>query len=96
MEDLLLKAQTLTEALPYIKRTWGKTVVIKYGGAAMTDPALRESVASRRRADEARRHQPGHRARRRAGHHGLHGAARDAGASSSTACASPTTPRWRS
>jgi acetylglutamate kinase len=46
MEDLLLKARTLTEALPYIKRTWGKTVVIKYGGAAMTDPALRESVAS--------------------------------------------------
>jgi acetylglutamate kinase len=46
VQDLLLKAQTLTEALPYIKRTWGKTVVIKYGGAAMTDPALRESVAS--------------------------------------------------
>jgi acetylglutamate kinase len=46
VEDLLLKARTLTEALPYIKRTWGKTVVIKYGGAAMTDPALRESVAS--------------------------------------------------
>lgn len=46
MIDLLAKAQTLTEALPYIKRTWGKTVVIKYGGAAMTDPALRESVAS--------------------------------------------------
>ena len=46
MKDLLLKAETLTEALPYIKRTWGKTVVIKYGGAAMTDPALREHVAS--------------------------------------------------
>jgi acetylglutamate kinase len=46
VEDLLLKAHTLTEALPYIKRTWGKTVVIKYGGAAMTDPALRDMVAS--------------------------------------------------
>ncbi|HEY3317319.1 MAG TPA: acetylglutamate kinase [Coriobacteriia bacterium] len=46
MEDLLQKARTLTEALPYIKRTWGKTVVIKYGGAAMTDPALRDMVAS--------------------------------------------------
>ncbi|MBE0476929.1 MAG: acetylglutamate kinase [Coriobacteriia bacterium] len=46
MIDLLDKARTLTEALPYIKRTWGKTVVIKYGGAAMTDPELRESVAS--------------------------------------------------
>ncbi len=46
MEDLLGKAETLTEALPWIKRTWGKTVVIKYGGAAMTDPVLREHVAS--------------------------------------------------
>jgi acetylglutamate kinase len=46
MKDLFLKAATLTEALPYIKRTSGKTVVIKYGGAAMTDPVLREHVAS--------------------------------------------------
>ena len=46
MKDLLAKAETLTEALPYIKRTWGRRVVIKYGGAAMTDPALREQVAS--------------------------------------------------
>ncbi|MEI7814230.1 MAG: acetylglutamate kinase, partial [Coriobacteriia bacterium] len=46
MKDLFLKAATLTEALPYIKRTSGKTVVIKYGGAAMTEPELREHVAS--------------------------------------------------
>jgi acetylglutamate kinase len=46
MKDLLDKAEILTEALPYIKRTWGRTVVIKYGGAAMTNPALREQVAS--------------------------------------------------
>jgi acetylglutamate kinase len=46
MKDLLAKAETLTEALPYIKRTWGRRVVIKYGGAAMTNPALREQVAS--------------------------------------------------
>ncbi len=46
MKDLLAKAATLTEALPYIKRTYGKTIVIKYGGAAMTDPELREHVAS--------------------------------------------------
>ncbi|NTU71360.1 MAG: acetylglutamate kinase [Coriobacteriia bacterium] len=46
MKDLLAKAATLTEALPYIKLMYGKTVVIKYGGAAMTDPALREHVAS--------------------------------------------------
>jgi len=46
MKDLLAKAETLTEALPYIKRTNGKTIVIKYGGAAMTDPELRRHVAS--------------------------------------------------
>ena len=46
MMDLLAKAETLTEALPYIKRTYGKTIVIKYGGAAMTNPKLREQVAS--------------------------------------------------
>jgi acetylglutamate kinase len=37
--------QTLLEALPYIRDFHGKTVVIKYGGAAMTDPVLREEFA---------------------------------------------------
>jgi acetylglutamate kinase len=36
---------TLLEALPYIRDFHGRTVVIKYGGAAMTDPALREEFA---------------------------------------------------
>ena len=36
---------TLLEALPYIREFHGKTVVIKYGGAAMTDPLLREDFA---------------------------------------------------
>ena len=36
---------TLLEALPYIREFHGKTVVIKYGGAAMDDPALREEFA---------------------------------------------------
>src|SRR5205807_9583187 len=36
---------TLLEALPYIREFHGKTVVIKYGGAAMTDPILREEFA---------------------------------------------------
>ena len=40
-----LKAQTLAEALPYIKRFHGKTIVVKYGGNAMTDPALQKSFA---------------------------------------------------
>jgi acetylglutamate kinase len=36
---------TLLEALPYIREFHGKTVVIKYGGAAMTDPELNEEFA---------------------------------------------------
>ena len=36
---------TLLEALPYIREFHGKTVVIKYGGAAMTDAALRDQFA---------------------------------------------------
>ena len=35
----------LLEALPYIREFHGKTVVIKYGGAAMNDPSLREEFA---------------------------------------------------
>ena len=38
-------AEVLTEALPYIKRFNGKTIVIKYGGNAMTDDALKNSFA---------------------------------------------------
>ncbi|MDQ6822862.1 MAG: acetylglutamate kinase [Actinomycetota bacterium] len=36
---------TLLEALPYIREFHGRTVVIKYGGAAMTDPTLKEEFA---------------------------------------------------
>lgn len=38
-------AKVLTEALPYIQRFAGKTIVIKYGGNAMTDPELENSFA---------------------------------------------------
>ncbi len=38
-------AQVLTEALPYIQRFSGKTIVIKYGGNAMVDNALKNSFA---------------------------------------------------
>ena len=38
-------AQVLTEALPYIQRFTGKTVVVKFGGNAMVDPELHESFA---------------------------------------------------
>ena len=38
-------ARVLTEALPYIQRFTGKTVVVKYGGSVMGDPELQESFA---------------------------------------------------
>src|ERR1700687_6082399 len=41
-----LKARILAEALPYIRRFHGKTIVIKYGGNAMTEPQLQASFAS--------------------------------------------------
>jgi acetylglutamate kinase len=41
----LRDVETLLEALPYIREFHGRTVVIKYGGAAMEDPALREEFA---------------------------------------------------
>jgi acetylglutamate kinase len=41
----VLKAQILAEALPYIRRFHGKTIVVKYGGNAMTEPALQRSFA---------------------------------------------------
>ena len=39
------KAEILAQALPYIRRFHGKTLVIKYGGNAMTDPALQAAFA---------------------------------------------------
>jgi acetylglutamate kinase len=39
------KAKILGEALPYIKRFYDKTIVIKYGGNAMTDPKLQDGFA---------------------------------------------------
>jgi acetylglutamate kinase len=39
------KAEILAQALPYIRRFHGKTIVIKYGGNAMSDPALQQDFA---------------------------------------------------
>ena len=39
------QAQILAQALPYIRKFHGKTMVIKYGGNAMTDPALQRAFA---------------------------------------------------
>jgi acetylglutamate kinase len=43
--DVLEKAHVLAEALPYIREFTGRTVVIKYGGHAMEDPALADLFA---------------------------------------------------
>ena len=45
VQKLIDKADVLVEALPYIRRFYEKTIVIKYGGHAMTDEALRASFA---------------------------------------------------
>ncbi|HXG24522.1 MAG TPA: acetylglutamate kinase [Chthonomonadales bacterium] len=39
-----IRAEVLIEALPYLRRFYGKTVVVKYGGNAMTDEKLKEQV----------------------------------------------------
>lgn len=44
MEVLIKKAGILIEALPYIQKLYGKTVVIKYGGNAMINDELKNSV----------------------------------------------------
>lgn len=44
-EALLRTAATLTEALPYMRRHSGKTIVIKYGGHAMGDETLADNFA---------------------------------------------------
>ncbi len=44
MELCVQKANVLIEALPYIQRFHGKTIVVKYGGSAMIDHRLQESV----------------------------------------------------
>jgi len=45
MQKLIEKAEVLIEALPYIRRFYHKTIVIKYGGAAMADEDLKEGFA---------------------------------------------------
>src|SRR5688572_26658489 len=43
--DAGTKAEILVEALPYIRRFWGRTIVVKYGGNAMTDDDLARTFA---------------------------------------------------
>jgi acetylglutamate kinase len=46
MEEYIQKAKILSEALPYFRKFYGKTVVIKYGGSAMENEGIREKTAS--------------------------------------------------
>ena len=46
MSENFTKASVLTEALPYIKKYIGKTIVIKYGGNAMLNDELKKSIVS--------------------------------------------------
>ena len=45
MQELIAKANVLMEALPWIRRFYGTTIVIKYGGHAMVDERLKEEFA---------------------------------------------------
>jgi len=45
MKELIKKADILLEALPYIKKFWGRTIVVKYGGHAMVSETLRSGFA---------------------------------------------------
>jgi acetylglutamate kinase len=47
VQDLIAKAETLLEALPYIQKFNGATFVVKYGGSFMDSPdaSVRQSVA---------------------------------------------------
>ena len=44
MDTIIKKAEILIEALPYIQKLYGKTVVIKYGGNAMINDELKNSL----------------------------------------------------
>ena len=45
-ENITLEAKVLAEALPFLKRFHGKTIVVKYGGNAMTEERLKQSFAN--------------------------------------------------
>ncbi|UCF87067.1 MAG: acetylglutamate kinase [Nitrospiraceae bacterium] len=45
MKNIMNKANVLIEALPYIRRYYGKTFVVKYGGAAMVEEKLKDAFA---------------------------------------------------
>lgn len=44
MNEYAVKAQILVDALPYITKLNGKTIVIKYGGSALTDPVVKDTI----------------------------------------------------
>ena len=58
------RANTLIEALPYIQKLYGKTIVVKYGGAAMKDEELKTFSRGYNSA-EIRRDEPHSSTRRR-------------------------------
>jgi acetylglutamate kinase len=46
MEQYIEKAKILSEALPYFRKFYGKSVIIKYGGSAMENESIRQSTAN--------------------------------------------------
>ena len=66
------KADALLEALPYFQQFRGRTVVVKYGGAAMEKSRARRERPARHRLSRGGRHQPRRGPRRRQGDHRRH------------------------
>ena len=87
--DALAKAAVLAEALPWLERFHGATVVVKYGGNAMTRRRAAAGLRRRRRVPAAGGPAPGRRARRRPADQRDARPARRRPASSAAACASP-------
>ena len=55
-EEAIAKAGTLIEALPWLQQLRGRTVVVKYGGSAMADEALRAGFAAERVTMQSEEH----------------------------------------
>ncbi len=84
------KGRILAEALPYIRAYHGKTLVIRFGGEAMTDPALKAGFARDVALLRLVGMKPDRRARRRLAHRRTAAADGHRGAPARPACASPT------
>ena len=96
LEEAIAKADTLIEALGWIRQFRDKVTVIKLGGSVMEDDDGAAARADRHRLHGNGRHAAGRRPRRRSGDQPRHGGGGHRSRVSSRDAATPTTRRWRS